>query len=391
MVAVSQRGTEGARLIVEFDGAQIFTAQVMKIGDVVVRFGHNQGKAVFLAVATGEPVRLFRARKIIQADVADRQVPEHRGNIQRLATLQKLAISPLVQLDSFLKPVLPVVDVGDVAVQPRQTYPILVDMKDLARLLAQFESAFILPVIDKAVQRAADGAGVVHIAPGLFKDLEGSLILLDRLFVLAGEVKNVSQGARALRGGIRIADLFGDPGAGLREFARLFQVHAGKGNHGVVEGIHRVLAVRLRMGSQKGAALFFFRNGCQVHNPLLQPEIRSLLRHLESELRQYLLQPVETTSANEAYRSRRQSEFLRHFVVRHRRLLVEKQLYQLCATRRKTLNGIANRLLFLHFLKNLRGGGNFLRDLLLHSVQLNILLLLFLPVEAFVGGHRNEP
>ena len=66
----------------------------------------------------GQPVGLFRAIEIVQAVVTNGQVPEDRGNIQRFAILQKFLVGLLIDLHGLLEPVLPEINVGDVAVQP---------------------------------------------------------------------------------------------------------------------------------------------------------------------------------------------------------------------------------------------------------------------------------
>src|SRR5262249_24778986 len=156
-------------------------------------------KTVLFTVLPGQPVGFFSAWEVMQADVADRQISEHRGQIKRLSALQKLAISALIELNGLLEAVLPVIDVSDVAVQARHAHAVFISMEDRAGGLSQFEGAFVLPVINPAVQRAADGASVIDITTGLLKDRQRLLILLNGRFVFAGEVKNVSHGASTLR------------------------------------------------------------------------------------------------------------------------------------------------------------------------------------------------
>src|SRR6267142_3100364 len=111
---------------------------------------------------TRQPVGLFRAIKIIQAVVTDGKVSEDRGNVQRLAILQKFFVSLLIDLNGFLEAVLAEINVGEVAIQAREPQPVFVLVKNSARFLAQPEGPFILAVIDEALQRTADGPGVVN-------------------------------------------------------------------------------------------------------------------------------------------------------------------------------------------------------------------------------------
>src|SRR5215472_13449445 len=97
-----------------------------------------------------QPISLFRAIKIIQAVVADGEVPEHGRNVQWLAILEEFLVSVLIDLDGFLEAVLPKIDIGDIAVQPREPELVFVGMKDAARFFAQAERPFVLPAINQA-------------------------------------------------------------------------------------------------------------------------------------------------------------------------------------------------------------------------------------------------
>src|SRR5579859_1263033 len=112
---------------------------------------------------------------------------------------------------------------------------------------------------------------------------------------------------------------------------------------------------------------------------------------LESQLCQDLLQPVEATATDKADGSSRQTELLSDLVVRHGRLFIEQQLYQLRAARGEPLNGIAHRLFFLHFLQDHGSGGNFLRQFLLHGIKLDLAPLLLFPMKTLMRGHGNQP
>src|SRR5689334_6868924 len=155
---------------------------------------------MFQAMLARQTVGLFRAGKIIQADITDSQIAQHRGDIQRLAALQKFAVRPLIEVYCFLKAVLPVINIGDVAIEPGQTEAVFMEVKDCTRLLSQLEGPLILAVINQAVQSAADSAGIVNIAAKLLKDGQRFLVFLDGLLVLPCEIQNVAYGAGALRG-----------------------------------------------------------------------------------------------------------------------------------------------------------------------------------------------
>src|ERR1043166_1236209 len=101
------------------------------------------------------------------------------------------------------------------------------------------------------------------------------------------------------------------------------------------------------MGSNELAAFRFMCKLRQVDDPLFDPKI-GLRRHLESQLCQNFLQPVETAATDKADGSSRQTKLLRNLVIRDRRLLIEKQLHQLSAPRREPQDGVPDRLLLLH-------------------------------------------
>ena len=55
------------------------------------------------------------------------------------------------------------------------------------------------------------------------------------------------------------------------------------------------------------------------------------------------------------------------------------------------LVSVADGLLFLHLLQDHRSSGNFLRQFLLHGVQLDLSPLLLFPVKTLMGGNGNQP
>ena len=237
---------------------------------------------------------------------------------------------------------------------------------------------------------AADRPGVIHVAADLVENLERLFIFLDRLLVFAGQVEHVAHGARALPGGVRIIDFAGDPRAGLGHALRLLQIDAGKNHHRVIERFHCLAAACVGLRSKESAALSFAGDAGQINDPLFDPEIR-LLGHLKAQLCQDFLQPVQAAAADKTNGPRRQAKLLGNLVVGDRRLLIEQQLDQLSAPRREPFHGIADRLLFLNLLQHHGGRGNLFRQLLLHGVQLNVSLLLLLPVETLVRRHRDQP
>src|ERR1051326_265079 len=337
-----------------------------------------------------QPVGLFRAIEIVQAVVTNGQVPQHRSDVERFAILQKFFIGLLIDLYGFLEPVLAKINVGDIAVQPRKPELVLMFVKNSACFLAQPEGPFILAVINQALQRAADGAGVVDVVAYLLENIQRFFIFHDRFLIFAGQVKHMTYGACALRRSSGGIDLRGNPGAGLGHALSFLQVDAGKNHHGVVKRFHRSAVVYVLACGQKFATLRFLWKTGKVNDPLLDAKIR-LLRHLKSQLRQDLLEPVETTATDEADGSSRQTELLGHFFIRHGRLFIEHQLYQLREARGEPLNGVADGLLFLNLLEDHRSGGNFFRQFLLHGVQLDLSPLLLFPVKTLMGGYGNQP
>src|ERR1051326_7394370 len=99
---------------------------------------------MFHAVLARQTVRLFGAWKIVQADVTDGQVTQDGGNIQRFTAVKKFVIRAFIEVNGVLKPVLTVIDIGDIAVEPCQSKPVFMGTKNRPRLFAQAKSALIL-------------------------------------------------------------------------------------------------------------------------------------------------------------------------------------------------------------------------------------------------------
>src|SRR5579859_4484307 len=118
MVTITQSRTERSRLVIELDGPQVLAAEIVQVSDVVIGLCNQQRKPVLQAMLAGQTVGFFRAVEIVQAVIANGQVPEHGSDVQRLAILQELLIGGLIDLDSLLETVLAEINIGDVAVQP---------------------------------------------------------------------------------------------------------------------------------------------------------------------------------------------------------------------------------------------------------------------------------
>ena len=107
-------------------------------------------------------------------------------------------------------------------------------VKNSARFFAQPEAPLILADINKALQRAADGAGVVNVMAYLMENRQRSFVLDNCFLIFASEVKYMAHGARALRCRGRNINLRGDPGAGLRHPLSFLQVNPSEDDHSVV-------------------------------------------------------------------------------------------------------------------------------------------------------------
>ena len=123
----------------------IFTAQVVQVGDVVVGLRHEERHLVTVAIRPGGVVRLQRAGEIPEIDLTERHVAEHRRDVRRLADRGKLLVRAAIERQRLLEPILPGLDVGDVAVETSQIDGRAVRSKSARASAADVSASSYLP------------------------------------------------------------------------------------------------------------------------------------------------------------------------------------------------------------------------------------------------------
>src|SRR5215510_1534543 len=206
MVSVAELLAEKARLVVHLDCAKILTAQIVEIRDVVIRFDDQCGKAMVFTMLSGHPVRFFGLGKFVEADVAHSQVTQHNGDVQRIAVLEKTFVSALIQLHGIIETILPVVDIGKIAVQPRQSKSVSEGAECRARLICQLKRSLVLSRIDERLHHAADGKRSLQIISGLLKTRTRPVVFLYRLPIISIEGNHVPKSPGTLDGYRRIVE-----------------------------------------------------------------------------------------------------------------------------------------------------------------------------------------
>ena len=114
------------------DGTAKLASQKIQVGDIVVGIRDQDRHAFLLAVLARDPVEFQCLGKVIQADVAQRQVAEYGRQTFCVIVLQQFLVRTLVKFYSFREPILPVVNVPDINFQPRHATCVALLQKDLA-------------------------------------------------------------------------------------------------------------------------------------------------------------------------------------------------------------------------------------------------------------------
>src|SRR5260370_29668147 len=117
MISVASGFAGASRRIERLDGTAILAAEVIEIGNVVIRLRHEERHVVLLAERAGSTVDGQGSRKIIQADQADSHIAEDDGDSLRVFVWHQFGVSAFVMCDRLFETVLAVDDVPDVYFQ----------------------------------------------------------------------------------------------------------------------------------------------------------------------------------------------------------------------------------------------------------------------------------
>src|SRR5262249_2822806 len=204
---------------------------------------------------SGHPVRFFGLGKFVEADVAHSQVAQDNRNVQGIALLEKTLVSALIQLHGIIKTVLSVVDIGKIAVQPRQSKSVSESAECRARLICQLKRSLVLARIYERLHDAADGERSLEVISGLLKTRTRTVVFLYRLPIISIEGNHVPKSPGTLGGYRRIVEFRRHPGAGLRQPRGTLRVHAQQKNSALIEPLKGFLVSDWTLASKKDAPL----------------------------------------------------------------------------------------------------------------------------------------
>src|SRR5713101_2674335 len=115
----------------QFDCSAVFAAEVVQIGDVVVRLIAQQRHPVPLARFACFLITVQRPGKVIQANQAHRHVAQDDGDTLCVLIWQQAPISTLVMSNSFIETILPVKDITEVDFEACETPGVVEPCEDL--------------------------------------------------------------------------------------------------------------------------------------------------------------------------------------------------------------------------------------------------------------------
>src|SRR5216683_1097083 len=149
MIGVTRHLAGAPRGKKHFDGAAILAAEIVQVGDVVVRLVAQQRHSVPLARFACFPITVQRAGKVIQTDQAHRHVAEDDGNTLRVLIRQQIPVSALVMSDGFIEAILPVKDVAEIDFETCETPRIVETCEDFSGPSRSFERLIVLTQQDQ--------------------------------------------------------------------------------------------------------------------------------------------------------------------------------------------------------------------------------------------------
>ncbi len=251
-IGIAQLPTGFARRLERVDGTAVLPAEVVQIGDVVVREGHQSGHSMRFAEDSGAAMGLEGPGKVVQADQAHRHVAQ--GCRDSLDVLQ--GQQPLIGL------------LVAVMKNKLEVYEGLVELS----LGRGGLGPRVLAQQDERLDGGAQGPTHLHGLAHFLEEPRRLLVVLDRRLVLVLGVEGVALGAEALGDRLSAAQLARDELRCLRQGQRLFHVDPDLPGHGLAEPRHHLPAKQARMpGEESSAAALVSQPGQLRQEPLLAP------------------------------------------------------------------------------------------------------------------------
>src|SRR5216683_2424805 len=171
-----------------FDGAAVFAAEVVQVGDVVIGLIAQQRHSIAFTQIPRFLVAIQRPRKIVQADEAHGHVMEGDGNAFPILILGESFIGDLVVRDGLLEAILTMKDVAYIVLENGNSPRLAECREDFARSLGGREGAVVFAQENQRLDRAVERAGRFLLISQCFIDFYGLFVMLDRGTVLATSV-----------------------------------------------------------------------------------------------------------------------------------------------------------------------------------------------------------
>lgn len=159
MVGVASGFASAARGEEHFDGAAVFTAEIVKIRDVVVGLIAEKRHVVARAEFAGFLVAIEGAGEIVEADEAHGHVVEGDGCALPILIFGKRFVGAVIVEHGFFESILAMENVADVVVEVGDTAGFAEPGEDFSGAFGRLEGAVIFAEQDQGLDGAAEHAG----------------------------------------------------------------------------------------------------------------------------------------------------------------------------------------------------------------------------------------
>src|SRR5205085_746041 len=173
--------------------------------------------SLLFAVNTRFLVHLQSARKLVEVHVAQRKVAHDGSHAFGIIECCQRVISAFVVNKRLSEAVLPVINISDIDVEPRQPQSISLLGKERARTLGRRERLIVFPEQEKRLNGSSQGAGEFRFVPCGFKGGDRPLMHFDRRRMLVQGVQGIGFCPKTLAQCRRILDRFGNGNRQVRE------------------------------------------------------------------------------------------------------------------------------------------------------------------------------
>ena len=148
-----------ARGLITPDGAGIFAAQKIQVGDVVVRLDHQTVEAFGQAIGAVLLINLERFLEMMEADVAGRDVAQANGGVLGAALAHKFLVRGAVPFEGLGPAILTGENIGEVVVEDGQAQTVAELLEPNAGLFFETVDPIQLAEVGEVGQSARTGDG----------------------------------------------------------------------------------------------------------------------------------------------------------------------------------------------------------------------------------------